>query len=179
MDRDLKEIVTASKTIYQGKILTLRVDRVIANGHETNREIVDKGGAVAIVALKEDGKVVMVRQWRIAVEEALLEIPAGLMEPGEDPLACAKRELEEETGYQAESWSLMAQFYPSAGFCNEYVYIYLARFLTPGKTHPDETENIQVLEYDLDQLFAMIETGEIHDGKTVAGISLAKNRKGK
>lgn len=174
----MKEVVTDSNIIYEGKILTLKVADVIANGHATKREIVEKSGAVAIVALKEDGRAVMVRQYRIAADEELLEIPAGLMEPGEEPLECAKRELEEETGYRAKKWTLLTEFYPSAGFCSEYVYLYLAEDLTPGKTHPDETESIEVLEYDLESLYGMIETGEIHDGKTVAGISLAKIRKG-
>ncbi|MDO4481828.1 MAG: NUDIX hydrolase [Bacillota bacterium] len=170
----MKEITTKENVIYDGKILTLKVNDVIANGIETKREIVHKGGAVAIVPIKEDGTVVMVRQYRIAVEEELLEIPAGLMDPGEEPLQSAVRELKEETGYTAEKWTHMTEFYPTAGFCNEYIHIFMAEGLTPGETCFDETENLEVEEYTQDELLKMIKTGEIHDGKTVAGIALAK-----
>lgn len=170
----MKEITTKETVIYDGKIMTVKVRDVIANGHNAKREIVHKGGAVAIVPVKSDGKVVMARQYRIAVEEELLEIPAGLMDPGEEPLETAKRELKEETGYTAEKWTHLTEFYPTAGFCNEYIHIFLAEELTPGETCFDETEYIEVEEYSMDELIEMINTGEIHDGKTVAGVALAK-----
>ncbi len=170
----MKEIITNSTTIYDGKILRLTVKDVIANGLPAKREIVEKGGAVAVVPLKDDGKVVMVRQYRVAVGEELLEIPAGLMDPGEEPLESVKRELKEETGYTADKWTHLTEFYPSAGFTNEYIHLYLAEGLTPGETDFDETEVIEVEEYTFDELLAMIETGEIHDGKTAAGIALAR-----
>lgn len=170
----MKEITTKETVIYDGKIMTVKVRDVIANGHNAKREIVHKGGAVAIVPVKSDGKVVMARQYRIAVEEELLEIPAGLMDPGEEPLETAKRELKEETGYTAEKWTHLTEFYPTAGFCNEYIHIFLAEELTPGETSFDETEYIEVEEYSMDELIEMINTGEIHDGKTVAGVALAK-----
>ena len=172
----MKEVITNSTTIYDGKILRLTVKDVIANGHPAKREIVEKGGAVAVVPLLPDGRIVMARQYRIAVQEELLEIPAGLMDPGEEPLESAKRELKEETGYTAAKWTHLAEFYPSAGFTNEYIHLYLAEELTPGETDFDETEVIEVEEYTFEELLAMIETGEIHDGKTVAGISLARLR---
>ncbi|MBR6700407.1 MAG: NUDIX hydrolase [Firmicutes bacterium] len=170
----MKEITTKETVIYDGKIMTVKLHDVIANGIATKREIVHKGGAVAIVPVKDDGSVVMVRQYRIAVEEELLEIPAGLMDPGEEPLETAKRELKEETGYTAEKWTHMTEFYPTAGFCNEYIHIFLAEGLTPGETSFDETENIEMEEYSMEELLKMIKTGEVHDGKTVAGIALAK-----
>lgn len=171
----MKEIITKTNTIYDGKILKLRVDDVIANGHDTIREIVEKKSrAVGVVPVFEDGRVVMVQQHRLAVDEELLEIPAGLIDEGEDPLECAKRELAEETGYRAKKWTKLTEFYTSAGFCDEFVYLYLAQDLTPGETHLDDTESIDVLEYQLDDLCAMIKTGEVHDGKTVAGLALAK-----
>ena len=170
----MKEITTKETVIYDGKIMTVKVHDVIANGRNAKREIVHKGGAVAIVPIKEDGNVVMVRQYRIAVEEELLEIPAGLMDPGEEPLETAKRELQEETGYTAAKWTHMTEFYPTAGFCNEYIHIFLAEDLTPGETCFDETEVIEMEEYSMEELLKMINTGEIHDGKTVAGIALAK-----
>jgi ADP-ribose pyrophosphatase len=169
----MEEIITGSKTIYDGKILRLTVKDVIANGHPAKREIVEKSGAVAVVPVKDDGKIVMVRQYRVAVQEELLEIPAGLMDPGEEPLESAKRELREETGYTAENWTQLTEYYPTAGFTNEYIHIYLARGLTPGETDFDETEVIEVEEYTLDELLAMIKSGEIHDGKTASGIALA------
>lgn len=171
----MKEITTKETTIFDGKIMTVKVLDVIANGIETKREVVKKGGAVAIVPIKDDGKVVMARQYRIAIDEEMLEIPAGLMDPGEDdPLETAKRELKEETGYTAEKWTHMTEFYPTAGFCNEYIHIFLAEGLTPGETDFDETEVIEIEEYTIDQLMEMIKTGEVHDGKTVAGVALAK-----
>ncbi|MBE6021279.1 MAG: NUDIX hydrolase [Clostridiales bacterium] len=170
----MKEITTKETVIYDGKIMTVKLHDVIANGIATKREIVHKGGAVAIVPINNNGNVVTVRQYRIAVEEELLEIPAGLMDPGEEPLETAKRELKEETGYTAEKWTHMTEFYPTAGFCNEYIHIFLAEGLTPGETSFDETENIEMEEYSMEELLEMINTGEIHDGKTVAGIALAK-----
>lgn len=170
----MKEIITKETTIYEGKILTLKLDDVIANGHEAKREIVRKGGAVAIIPIKANGNIVMVRQYRIAVDEELLEIPAGLMDPGEEPLETAKRELKEETGYTAAKWTHITEFYPTAGFCDEYVHIFMAEELTPGETCFDETESLEIEEYKIDDLMKMILSGEIHDGKTVAGISLAK-----
>lgn len=171
----MKEITKATHTIYEGKIMTLLVKDVVANGLDTKREIVEKGGAVAIVPVQENGNVVMVRQYRIAVDEELLEIPAGLMDPGEDdPLETAKRELREETGYTADEWVKLTEFYPTAGFCNEYIHIFLAKGLTPGETDFDPTEVLVAEEYPLDDLIAMVRTGEIHDGKTAIGLSLAK-----
>lgn len=170
----MKEITTKENVVYNGRILTLKVNDVIANGIATKREIVHKGGAVAIVPIKADGRVVMVRQYRIAVDEELLEIPAGLMDSGEEPLETAKRELKEETGYTAQTWTHMTEFYPTAGFCNEYIHIFMAEGLTPGETCFDETENLEIEEYSMQELFDMIKTGELHDGKTVAGIALAK-----
>jgi len=171
----MKEITKATKTIYEGKIMNLYVKDVIANGIDAKREVVEKGGAVAIVPIKEDGTVVMVRQYRIAVDEELLEIPAGLMDPGEDdPLQTAKRELREETGYTADKWTHLTEFYPTAGFCNEYIHIFLATGLTPGETDFDPTEVLVTEEYPINDLMKMIKTGELHDGKTVVGIALAK-----
>ena len=171
----MKEIITGSKTIYDGKILKLRVDDVIANGHNSIREIVEKKScAVGVVPVLNNGQIVMVRQHRLAADEELLEIPAGLIDEGEDPLCCGKRELSEETGYRAEKWTKLAEFYTSAGFCDEYVHLYLAQDLTPGETDPDDTESIEVLTYQMEDLCEMIKTGEVHDGKTVAGIALAK-----
>ena len=171
----MKEITKATHKIFDGRIMTLYVKDVVANGIDTKREIVEKGGAVAIVPVKEDGTVVMVRQYRIAIDEELLEIPAGLMDPGEeDPLETAKRELREETGFTADEWVHLTEFYPTAGFCNEYIHIYLAKGLTPGETDFDPTEVILTEEYSIDELIRMIKTGELHDGKSVIGIGLAK-----
>ena len=172
----MKEIIKSTQTVYEGKILTLLLHDVVANGIDTKREIVTKGGAVAIVPVKEDGTVVMVRQYRIAVDEDILEIPAGLIDPGEEdtPLETAKRELREETGYTADEWVHLSEFYPTAGFCDEYVHLYLARGLTPGETDFDPTEDLVTEEYPMEELIKMIKSGEIHDGKTVAGLALAR-----
>ncbi len=170
----MKEIITGEKTVYDGKILSLKLYDVLAKGIPAKREIVRKGGAVAIVPVTGDGRIVMVRQFRLAADEELLEIPAGLMDPGEEPLESAKRELREETGFTAEKWTHITEFYPSAGFTDEYIHIFMAENLTPGETDFDETEDLVTEIYSLDDLINMICSGEIHDGKTVCGISLAK-----
>lgn len=174
---DLKEITKDSKEIFSGKILRLRVDTVeLPDGSEGTREIVDHNGAVAIIALDDNRNLKMVRQYRKAAELTMLEIPAGTLETGEDPLDCARRELEEETGFRARQWEKILSYYSAPGFCNEVLHLYLASDLYPGKKNPDEDEFLEVADISLDQAYDMIFQGQICDGKSIIGIQYAYHR---
>lgn len=163
-----------SKKIYEGKVLTLRVDTIqTMDGKEATREIIEHRGAVAIAAVK-DNKMIMVKQYRKAPDEVLLEVPAGKIEKDEPPLETAKRELQEETGYLASKISHVSTFYTSPGFSNEIIYLYLAEELNEGEASPDEDEFLKIEEYDFDTLNQMIRSGEINDGKTITAILLAE-----
>ena len=174
---DLREFTKESKEIFKGKILRLRVDTVeLPDGREGTREIVDHNGAVAIVALDDNGKLKMVRQYRKAAEIIMLEIPAGTLETGEDPLDCAQRELEEETGLKAKHWEKILSYYSAPGFCNEELHLYLAQGLYPGETNPDEDEFLEQVDVTLYEAYDMIFQGQINDGKSIIGIQYAYHR---
>ncbi|MCL5780253.1 MAG: NUDIX hydrolase [Firmicutes bacterium] len=174
--KDLKETTISSKRVYEGKILNLRVDWVLLpNGKESGREVVEFSEAVAIVPIAEDGKVLLVTQYRYPVGEVLLEAPAGKMDPKEDPETCARRELQEETGYTAGSLEKICEFYTTPGFTNELMHVFLARELTLGEQNPDEDEFVQVEAVSLQDAIAMIYNGKIRDGKTIAGLLAAYN----
>ena len=174
---DLKEVTRDSVEIFKGHIIRVRVDTVeLPNGQEGTREIVDHNGAVAIIALDDNGQIKMVRQYRKAVEKVLLEIPAGTLEIGEDPLACAHRELEEETGLKARQWQKILSYYSAPGFCNEELHLFIARDLYPGATNPDEDEFLELVDVSLPQAYDMIFQGEIQDGKRIIGIQYAYHR---
>jgi ADP-ribose pyrophosphatase len=131
-------------------------------------------GGSLLVAITDDGKVLMERQYRKAFEAALLELPAGRTDPGEIPEVTAARELREETGYTAGSIKHMLTFYPTCGYSNETLHIYICRDLTPGETHWDESECIELLEFDPDELIDMIMRNEIKDAKTIIGLLFAR-----
>lgn len=161
-----------SEIIYKGNILNLRRDKVLVIGDkESYREIVEHNGGVTIAAITNEGKMVMVKQYRKAAEKVILETPAGKIESEEDdPKDTAIRELKEETGYTAESIEFITSFYSSIGYSEEIIHLYLARGLTAGKTAFDDTEAIDILEYDLKELKHMVLNGEIEDSKTIAAI---------
>lgn len=159
--------------MYEGRIINLRLDSVVLeNGNTAMREVVEHPGAVGIVALKENGDIVMVKQYRKAVEQVLLELPAGKLEQGEDPADCAARELTEETGYTAGDLRYLVSFYTSPGFSNEVMHMFLATDLKEGKNDPDDDEMVETVEISRDRAIDMILKGEIKDGKTIAGILL-------
>lgn len=172
---DLKEKKIASETIYQGKILNLRVDTVrLPNGKESKREVVEYNGAVAIVALTAENDVVLVRQYRYPAQREFLEIPAGKLEPGESPLACAQRELMEETGASSEKWRELCSFYSTPGFSTELMHIFLARDVNFTEQRLDEDEFVEVKRVSLPTAWQMIKDGKIYDAKSIAGILTAK-----
>ena len=171
----VEEKTISSDRIYTGKVISLRVDTVeVLNQGYKKREIVEHGGAVGIVAITDDNKVVLVKQFRKAIEKELVEIPAGKLEIGENPKDCAIRELQEETGYSAQNIKLIHKFFTSAGFSNQKVFIYLATGLTKGENNLDDGENIDSYELDLNEAYDMVIRNDIEDAKTSIGILLAK-----
>lgn len=169
-----------SQTIYQGRIIAVTQDTVrLENGKNAKREVVHHHGGAAIVPVGKNGEVYLVRQYRYPMGRELLEIPAGKLEPGEDPRAAAIRELEEECGLTADEIVDLHPVYPSVGYDTEVIHMYLATGLHETKCHPDEDEFLDRLSYPLDTLVEMVMQGEICDAKTVAGILKAKIRLGK
>jgi ADP-ribose pyrophosphatase len=174
MDYTEKTLSVADK--YRGRIIYVHVDNVsLPDGGESRREIVEHSGGVAIIPVDDEGNVYCVRQYRYAVSEHVLEVPAGKLEDGEDPLHCAVRELSEETGFTAESFVSLGDFYPSPGYCKERIYIYLATGLKKGRAHLDEGEFLDVEKHPLSELLEMVERNELIDGKTVIAVLKAKN----
>ncbi len=171
------ETTIESEIIYEGAILNLRKDKVnTKNGGTSYREIVEHNGGSVVVPITEDGKVVLVRQFRKAVEKTVLEVPAGKIEIGEDPFTTVKRELREETGYTAENIEFMIKMYPTIGYSTEILYFYIAWGLTPGETNFDDSEDIEVVEMDLEEAYEMVVSGEIEDGKTIAALLVAREK---
>ncbi|WP_416149633.1 NUDIX hydrolase [Salipaludibacillus sp. HK11] len=171
MTDHLIEKTISTKSIFKGKIIDLEVqDVVLPDGQESKREIIHHPGAVAVVAFTDEGKLILVKQYRKALEKVIAEIPAGKLEVGEDPLECARRELEEETGVKAEELSKLHSFYTSPGFANEIVYVYLAEGLKVGTLNMDEDEFVERIDVTLEEAKQMIATEEIHDAKTIYAI---------
>lgn len=165
------ETTIKSDKIYQGKIINLRVDTVeLPDQKYSKREIVEHPGAVAVIPITEDNKIIMVKQYRKSVEQYLLEVPAGKLEIGEKPLECAKRELLEETGYESNNIKYLFKFFTSPGFSNESISIFVAKDLIKGIARPDEDEYIEIEKYDIDELIEMINEEKIKDAKTIISI---------
>jgi ADP-ribose pyrophosphatase len=160
-----------SQLIYEGRIVRFRVDTVVLpNGSRSIREIIGTPGAVVIVPLTDDGQVRMVRQFRSAIGEYLLELPAGTLEPNESPEQAAPRELAEETGDRAARWRRLTGFYTVPGICDEYLHLFLATDLTPGQTNQEADEFIEVVTLPLGEALEMVRRGEIRDAKTIIGL---------
>ena len=165
---------------YQGTILKIYEDTVIANGHEAHWDFIHHDGAAAVLPVTDDGKILMVRQYRNALDRETLEIPAGkLDEPGEPKIECAYRELEEETGYRSENLEYLMSLNTTVAFCDEAIDIFVARNLIPSHQHLDEDEVIEVEAWELDDLMQLIYEGKLTDGKTVAAISAYEVKDGK
>ncbi|WP_214889945.1 NUDIX hydrolase [Exiguobacterium sp. s142] len=167
----MEEKTIEREVIYQGKIFDVEKHVVeLPNGGTSVRELVYHNGAVAILLIDEDDKIVLVEQYRKAFESMSLEIPAGKLEIGEEPLASAKRELEEETGYKAESLEKMFSFYGAPGFCSERVDVFVAKGLTAGAMNLDEDEFLQVERYTFEEAGELLASGRITDAKTIMAI---------
>ncbi|HHY46670.1 MAG TPA: NUDIX hydrolase [Firmicutes bacterium] len=167
----LTETLVDSRRLYEGKIINVRLDTVrLPDGRHATREVVEHSQAVAVVALTDDDGVVLVRQYRHPVGEITLEVPAGKLDKGENPLECAVRELEEETGYRASDIRRVMSFYTTPGFSDELIHIFVARGISRYRPHPDQDEFVKAEVYSLDQAVDMIRSGVIRDAKTIAGI---------
>lgn len=170
----MRELTLASETLFEGRLLQLRRDTVrLPNGRESVREVVVHPGAVAVVPVLDDGRVLLVRQFRYAAGKPLLEIPAGTLRPGEDPPECAQRELREETGYTARRLEPVASFYLAPGYSTELLHLFWATGLTPAEGERDEDEILEIVPMNLHEAVAAIDRGEIQDAKSVAGLLLA------
>lgn len=168
---ELKEEMVSQQTVYEGVIVNVRMDKAkLLDGRITNREVVEHPGGVAVFAMDQEDKVIMVRQFRYPMGEVVLELPAGKLEPGEDPRDSGLRELEEETGLQPQTFLSMGCSYSSPGILAEKIHLYFAKDLVQGPVHPDDGEFLEVVRIPYDQLMDMVAQGEIKDGKTLAGI---------
>jgi ADP-ribose pyrophosphatase len=170
--------VLSSKVSFEGPVFRVVTDEVREPGGEAHRrDVVRHPGSVVILAVddaksKRDPLILLERQYRHAAAQYLYEIPAGSLDPGEDPLVGAKRELLEETGYKAKHWSKLVRFYASPGFLGEWMQIFVAEGLTPGDAEPEDDEHIELFAVPLSELLREIDAGRIHDGKTIAATLL-------
>lgn len=170
----LKEKTVRKNYRFMGKIINVRCDDAeLPDGKPCTREVVEHPGGACVLAVT-GGSVVLVRQYRYAYGEELLEVPAGKLEKGEDPAVAAKRELEEETGLVADALTPIFTFYPTPGYSNEKIYIYEAVGIGAGRVHPDADEFLDVVRIPLEEAYAMVEDGRIKDGKTIAALQYAK-----
>lgn len=179
-DDPLEEHVIASQVVHRGQTMDFRVDTIErADGSRGTRDVVGHPGAVAVLALDADGRLLLIRQWRIPAGRALLEIPAGTLDVHdgvtENPDIAAPRELEEETGHRAASWRKLATFWTAPGFASELMHLYLATGLTgvaegDDRLAPDEDENLELRHVPLDDALAMVERGDISDAKSILAI---------
>ncbi|QWD86416.1 NUDIX hydrolase [Polynucleobacter paludilacus] len=170
-DQHLREERISGEDIYGGIFLNMKRDRVsLPDGQEAVREYLTHPGAVAILAILDDGRILLERQYRYPIAKVCMEIPAGKLDPNEDPLVCAQRELEEETGYSASKWSYIRRIHPVISYSTEFIDIYLAEGLQAGKSRLDEEEFLDVFAAPLDEILAWVEQGVITDVKTTIAI---------
>lgn len=167
----VEEKTLSSQLIYEGRAVKLRVATVqMPSGRQTTREIVEHSDCVAIIALDANGNILLVNQFRKPVEKELLEIPAGGIEPGEDPVTTVRRELREETGYLPRKVERLGGFYSTPGYCTEYLHLYLATDLIPSQLHAEDTESIRLIQVSVSQIPNLITSGSICDAKSIAGL---------
>ncbi|WP_317891084.1 NUDIX hydrolase [Edaphobacter bradus] len=176
--KSAKTRVLSSKVVFKGKVFSVTSDEVIEPGGARNtREVIRHSGSVVILAVDEsmnpkDPEIILERQYRHAAGQFLLELPAGRREPNEPPLAAAKREMIEETGYRAKRWTLLTKYFASPGFLGEWMQIYLAREISVGASQPEDDEQIEVVRMPLSKALALVAANKIHDGKTLIGLML-------
>jgi ADP-ribose pyrophosphatase len=177
-----KSRLISSKLAYKGRVINVYRDTVEEpNGLIFKRDVIRHNGSVVVLAIDEsidpkDPIIILERQYRHAVGEFLLELPAGRIEPNEPPLTAAKREMIEETGYRANSWKLLTRYFASPGFLGESMHIYLARGIRAGEAQPEPDEQIEILQIPLSEAMKLIASGKIHDGKTLIGLLLLQGQ---
>lgn len=168
---NLDETFISSKVGFSGRLLQVNVDTVtLPNGRETTRELIHHPGAVAIVPILDDGSMIFVKQYRYPVGTVMYEIPAGKLDPGEEPDVCAERELSEETGYSAKTWQKLTSIVTTPGFTDEVIHLYAARGLEKHAQHTDEDEFIDVVALTPQQVKQMVLNGDIFDSKTLSAL---------
>ena len=167
---DLKETRIDGELAYDGSFLKVTRDRIsLPDGAETHREFIRHPGAVVILPLFEDGSVLLERQFRYPLGEVFIEYPAGKIDAGEDPLACAKRELQEETGYTASDWRFVCTIHNAIAYSDEHLDLYLARGLTAGPVKLDDGEFLETFRASVPEMLEMVRSGQVTDVKTVIG----------
>lgn len=177
-NNDYSEKTISTENIFDGKVIKVEIANIeLPNGKTATREIVRHKGAVGILAITEENKIILVKQYRKALEQMIIEIPAGKLEINENPEACAIRELKEETGYTASNINFIHKFYTSPGFANELIYLYEARNLIKGEAKPDEDEFVEILELSLAEVDFLITSGQIVDAKTLVAVYYWKTNK--
>jgi ADP-ribose pyrophosphatase len=170
MDKHLKESKIDGGVAYDGGFLKVHRDTVsLPDGKRTSREYIKHPGAVVILPVLDDGRILLERQYRYPLDRVFIELPAGKIDPGEDPLACAMRELEEETGYTATDWQFVSTIHNAIAYSDEHLDIYLARGLTAGDAKLDDGEFIEIFTASVDDMLDMVRSGRITDVKTVIG----------
>src|SRR6266571_787934 len=166
-------MVDHTRRIFKGRVVTLDIDTVtLPNGATIELEMIHHPGAAAVVPMKEDGTVILIRQYRHAAGGYIYEIPAGKLHPGEDPKLCAARELQEEIGYRADSLVLLTSILTTPGFTDEVIHIYKGTVLTKGKQDLDHDEVIEIVEVPIEKAIAQIKDGTIKDVKTIIGLQM-------
>ncbi len=174
-----KAKLISSKVVYEGKVFSVHADTIVEPGatKPETRDVIHHSGSVVILAVDEtsnpeDPTVILIRQYRHAAGQFLLELPAGRINPGEAPLAAAKREMIEETGFRAKRWTLLTKYFASPGFLGEWMQIYLAQDIREGTATPEEDEHFELVRTPLSHAMDLIANNKIHDGKTLIGLSL-------
>lgn len=175
---NLFEKTLSSETVYKGSIFNVeKLAVLLPDGNTSSRDVIRHNGGIGILAQKDNGKFILVEQFRKPIDSVLLEIPAGKLEKGEDPKECAFRELEEETGYKANHIEFLGKIVMAPGFADEYIHLYYATNLSKGIIGGDDDEFINVHEFYLDEINDLINEGKIFDSKTISGIKMYENLK--
>lgn len=172
---DLKEIPLSSETVFRGRLLHVQLDNArLPNGSESTREFVIHPGATVVIPLLPNGNILLERQFRYPLKKVFIELPAGKIDHGEAPMLTGQRELQEETGYTASEWLYLAHQHPCIGYSNEIIHIVLARGMRSGQHQRDDDEALHLLEASLEECMAMVQRGEITDGKTIVALLWAE-----